>query len=542
MKKAIFKALRFIMVINLVAVLFLSQSAFAEEETANVSYNGKEKTVTVIANDMGAKGAAAIITISKDEENTIMNIARTDKNGTVTHTEIMPESFGGGRYNVTVATKKKTLEGYFIYPLAESINSVLPIINSKETVSDLCQALKDNSDPLAIDMLIFEEIAEKASKVMFALKPDDGYGSAAIFLESYNNAISAVYLNDGKTPADVFSKYGAAFGFDAGEYQALTDAEKALIDVYLKNADYTLLSVTDTFYEGKAVSQLGAADSWSVMRDKIEENEETLDFDTTYFDDLKNTDEVYQEFFSEFTGKENIDELRDLFLEVSERCYDKEKDSGSKSSSKGSGGGGGGGAKISVPKAEIPAVPEKNEQATNAEFADMAEHWAKDAVKSLSQSGIIGGFPDGTFKPDESVTRAQFTVMVAKALKIESDEKSDLSDVLEGSWYEKSVNAAVKAGIIGGMGDGKFCPDEYIKRQDALLILYRAFGEKLEKGEGKTFADSEKISDYAKEAIKHLSAAGIANGTDTGEIMPLDATSRAEVAAMLARILETGRE
>ncbi len=551
MKKAFYRALKYITALNLIGMLLFSQSAFAETEGANVSYNGKEKTVTVIANAATYEGAAAIVTISKDAENTIMNVVRTGSGGVVTHSEIMPESFDGGRYDITVSTKEKTLTGYFIYPLAESINSVLPIINSKETADDLCQALKDNADPLAIDMLIFEEIAEEVSAVMFSQKPESGWSESAEFLKSYNNALAAVYLNNGAAPVDVFSKYGAAFDFDAKNYTDLTDDEKARLDIYLKNTDYTRISVTDAFYNGKAVSQLAVADSWSTMLEKINENEDVLDLDKTYLDKLVNTDVAYQKLFGELKGGESVETIRSLFLEVTKSCFEKENNSGPVSSSKGSGGGGGGGggggASASTEKLpevtapDVTIVPDENTQ-TSTDFSDMTNHWAKDAVISLADSGIIGGFPDGTFRPDEAVTRAQFTVMVTRALGLNSDEKCALTDVLEGSWYEKSVSAAVKSGIVTGMGDGKFYPDEYIKRQDALLILHRAFGEKLQKIEENSFSDSEKISDYAKDAVEALSAAGIVKGTDTGEIKPLDNTSRAEVATMLERILEMGKE
>ena len=552
MKKAFCKALKYITALNLIGMILFAQSAFAETEKANVSYNGKEKTVTVIANAASYKGAAAVITISKDAENTIMNIVRTGNGGVVTHSEVMPENFEGGRYDITVSTKEKTLTGYFIYPLAESINSVLPIINSKENAVDLCQALKDNSDPLAIDMLVFEEIAEKASNIMFAQKPNGGWSESAEFLKSYNNALAAVSLNDGVAPVDVFSKYGAAFDFDAKNYTNLTDTEKAQLDILLKNTDYTRTSVADAFFNGKAVSQIAVADSWSSLMDKINENDAVLNLDKTYLNKLKNKDVAYQKLFGELNGDESIEIFRNLFLEVTKNCYEKEKNSGPESSSKGSGGGGGGGGGASSSKDKpaepttpteptITVEPDENIQ-ENTEFSDMTAHWAKDAVNSLAKSGIIGGFPDGTFKPDEAVTRAQFTVMVARALGLSSDEKCALTDVLEGSWYEKSISAAVKSGIVTGKGDGKFYPDEYIKRQDAILILHRAFSDKLQKGEVSSFTDSEKISDYAKAAIEALSAAGIVKGTDNGEIKPLNNTSRAEVATMLERILEIGKE
>lgn len=541
MKKSKYSILKLLAVLNLVGMLLLPQTVFAVDENASVSYNSKQKTITVIASVASYEGAAAVVTISKNAENTIMNITRTDSSGMVIHSEVMPESFEGGRYDVTVSTKEKTLTGYIIYPLDTSINAVLPIVNAKETESELEEALKDNADALAIDMLIFEPIAQPVSKVMLKTRPADGWSKADVFLESYNNALAAVNLNSGAAPEKVFSQYGTAFGIDVNEYMALDDSEKLLLDSYLKEADFTLLSVKDTFYIGKAVSQLRAADRWSVMRDKIEENEDILNFDTTYFDKVKNKDVVYQKFYAEFTGKENIDEIRELFLKVSENCYEDENEPRVESSSGGGGGGSSTKRPISVPISPEKPISNTTENKTT-EFTDMSKHWAADAVSKLAGKGIISGFEDGTFKPEEKVTRAQFTVMIAKARGLTEGEYCNLSDVEKGSWYEKSVNAAVSAGIVSGMGDGSFRPNEYIRRQDALLILYRAFGEKLQTGAAKSFADKEYISDYAKEAVDALSASGVVTGTDAGELKPIDNTSRAEVAALLARILEIGKE
>lgn len=557
MKKAINRALKCFSAINLIGILFFSQLAFAEgeAESASVSYNGKNKTVTVIAEVSTYANAAAVVTVSKDAENTIMNIVRTDSNGVVTHSEVMPEGFEGGRYDVTVSTMEKTLAGYFIYPIAAEIESVLPTINSKTTWQELCQAIKDNSDPLAVDRLIFDPIADNASKILFAQKPQNGWGNAAEFLRHYNNALAAVSLNAGTAPADVFLKYGAAIDFDANKYTLLKNNEKEKVDIYLKDADYTAMLVTEAFYEAKAISQIAVSDSWSALLGNIEdeENSVVLALDKTYFDELVNTDLAYQNLFSQLSGDENIEEIRALFVDVTKECYEKENESvpQSPSKDKDKGGGGGGGVSAPEPKPVEPTIPtepttptepEEEKPVSTPEFSDMTQHWAKDAVDTLTQSGIIGGFPDGTFRPNDSVTRAQFTVMVARALGISSDEKCALTDIEQGSWYEKSVSAAVQAGIINGMGDDKFCPDEYIKRQDALLIIYRAFNEILKETKNTGFADSLMISDYAREAIDALYAAEIVKGTDDGNLKPVDNTSRAEVATILVRILEKGKE
>ena len=509
--------------------------------TLNVSYNENENKVTITGNGASYYGAAAVITISKDEENTLINITRTGNGGSITHNELIPLSFEGGRYEVTVTTKEKTLNGYFIYPSDDSVRNTLPIINAKTSSSELCNALKENADSLAVDMLVFENVADEASVIMFEMRPDGGWRSPSEFLNSYNNALAAVSLNKGTAPAEVFSKYGAGIGIDAEKYNSLT-TEKTYVDDYLKNADYTTIFVKDAFYESKAISQVIGAGSWSALLKAItnEENALALDLDKTYFNKLVNADVAYQEFFSELNGNEDITQIRELFLKVTKACYEEEnKTVDEPNSSKDFGGGGGGGG---ISKQPSDSININNPTTEDTGFSDMSNHWAKDAINTLAKSGIIGGFPDGTFKPDESVTRAQFTVMVVRALGIKSEKQCEFTDVSGNSWYMESISAAVNAGIVNGTGDGKFSPDEYIKRQDAFLIIYRAYSELLKSEEKHSFVDGNMISDYAVQAVEALYAADIVKGTDSGELKPLDNTSRAEVATILLRIIEKGEE
>lgn len=546
MKKINYSISHIMAVLFITALMFiLPLTAIAQTDTANVSYNSNTKTVTVIANVSNRAGDAVIVTISKDSENTIINAIRTDANGSINHTEKMPESFAGGRYNVQVSSINKAATGYFIYPVDSTIVSVLPILNSKQNASDLCDAVVGSAGELAVDLLVFEPVKTQASQVLFALRPQAGWQTANEFLYSYNNSLAAVDLSQGTAPATVFSNYGAALGIDVTVYNGLTNEEKTKFDDILLNADYTAKDVKTIFTEGKALSQLRSADNWGDIRDKAElsDNENALGFDkATYYNRLKNKDKAYQEFYALFSETDTVEQLRTKFFNASKKCYEEENKPAQRPSGGSSGGSGFSGSVSYTPPVQTPVEPPVVTPDTSKTFTDVSGHWAEANIKSLAQKGIINGFEDGTFKPNNSVTRAEFTTMVVKALGLTTSSDVNFTDVASGSWYESYIKSAVKAGLVSGMPDGSFKPNEQIKRQDAILILYRGFESALKSGDAIEFSDKQAISDYALEAVNALSASGIVTGDDTLSFNPQNSTTRAEVAALIERILLLGKE
>lgn len=530
---------KFIMIF-LAAILFVLPVA-ASAAGANVSYNNSTKTVNIIADSLGRKGDSAIITISKDSENTIINAIRVGENGGVNHTEKMPESFDGGKYNVQVSSMSRTATGYFIYPVEATILSVLPILNSTEAASALCDAVVGSAGELAVDLLVFEPKSDASSEVLFALRPQLGWQSANEFLNSYNNSLAAVDLASGIAPTTVFSNYGAALGIDVNIYNGLTSEEKSIFDNILLNAVYTAKTVKTIFNEGKALSQLRAADNWGDMRDKAElsDNESALAFDkASYYNKLKNKDKAYQEFYAVFGSTDTVEQLRTKFFNASKKCYEEENKPEKKPTTTSPSGGGFGGSVSYTP----PAQTQTPAPDTSKSFTDVSAHWAEENIKSLASKGIINGFEDGSFKPDKAVTRAEFVTMVVKALGLTSTSNAEFADVASGSWYESYIKSAVAANLVSGMPDGSFAPNENIKRQDAILILYRGFENILESGKAIEFSDKSAISSYALEAADALSASGIVNGDDNLSFNPHHSTTRAEVAALLERILSLGKE
>jgi len=122
--------------------------------------------------------------------------------------------------------------------------------------------------------------------------------------------------------------------------------------------------------------------------------------------------------------------------------------------------------------ASLPSLP-----ASAASLADVSGHWAETAITYLVDKGIINGFPDGTFKPEEPVTRAQFAKMVTLALEYPTANEPAtpmFSDVTSSFWGFQSVEISAAAGLIMGFPDGTFAPDKNVTKAEAVTILTRA--------------------------------------------------------------------
>ena len=167
--------------------------------------------------------------------------------------------------------------------------------------------------------------------------------------------------------------------------------------------------------------------------------------------------------------------------------------------------------------------------------------WAVESVTALSEHGIVNGVGDGKFAPNDNVTREQLVKMLVSGFGIDTGNSScDFSDVLSGEWYYKYISAGVDSGMVNGIGNGLFGVGRAISREDICVMAYRcltAHGVTLN-GEGKSFGDSDSISDYAIEAVNSLSGAGIINGNENGQFLPKNTATRAEAAKIIYGVLK----
>ncbi|MBQ3356872.1 MAG: S-layer homology domain-containing protein [Oscillospiraceae bacterium] len=173
--------------------------------------------------------------------------------------------------------------------------------------------------------------------------------------------------------------------------------------------------------------------------------------------------------------------------------------------------------------------------AEEAAFSDIKGHWAEEIINEWASHKVVNGYPDGTFKPDNYITRAEFAQVVKNLLALDKKADKDFSDVAKGAWYYDAVMCVAKAEIMVGH-EGKFRPDDYITREEALLAYARlviGVGEDEQPDDLSMFPDGGEVSDWAKDRISALVREGIILGSSDGKLHPKDNITRAELLAML---------
>lgn len=157
--------------------------------------------------------------------------------------------------------------------------------------------------------------------------------------------------------------------------------------------------------------------------------------------------------------------------------------------------------------------------------------------------GIITGISSTTFNPEKNITRADFVLMLVRALGLEAEADSSFADVSQGAYYYEALSIAKKLGIIQGVDGSRFNPKGEITRQDMMVIAARALMavNKLtvsgSAGDLNGYTDSSKIAKYAVDSVAALVRDGIVRG-DGISIHPAAATTRAEAAVMIFRMLK----
>jgi Fibronectin type III domain./S-layer homology domain. len=184
-------------------------------------------------------------------------------------------------------------------------------------------------------------------------------------------------------------------------------------------------------------------------------------------------------------------------------------------------------------------TPTTSESGDTPTFSDIAGHWAEANIKKAVSDGIVKGYSDGTFKPNRTVTRAEFAVMLMNALKPQEEGAAlafaDTDKI--GSWAKKAVAQAVSLGIINGYADGSFHPDAEITRVEMAAMIAKAMGQPLAANASTGFADDKDIPAWAKGAVGFVKLAGIMKGKGDNEFAAQDHTTRAEAVTVLLNML-----
>jgi len=164
--------------------------------------------------------------------------------------------------------------------------------------------------------------------------------------------------------------------------------------------------------------------------------------------------------------------------------------------------------------------------------------WARDAVETLAGAGIVTGTDGIHFEPTRPVTRAEFVALLVRALDMEKrvDTKTTFKDIRAGDWYAAVVSSAAKAGLVEGYGDGTFRPNNTVTREEVAAMLVRVMDASPAEHR-LAFKDSAKVSLWAKNSVAEAVARGLIKGYPDGTFRPKNTASRAETAVMVYRLI-----
>jgi hypothetical protein len=172
------------------------------------------------------------------------------------------------------------------------------------------------------------------------------------------------------------------------------------------------------------------------------------------------------------------------------------------------------------------------------EISDISGHWATAEINKWISLGLAKGNPNGTFRPNDPVTRAEFVTFVNRVFNFKDKASHIFKDVKDNAWYADEIAKAFKAGILIGDGSGYANPDSFITRQEAAVILARVFNLKANnKNTANSFVDSGEIASWAWDAVSALAEKGFILGRPGNKFAPLDNCTRAESIKMIDNIM-----
>ena len=171
-------------------------------------------------------------------------------------------------------------------------------------------------------------------------------------------------------------------------------------------------------------------------------------------------------------------------------------------------------------------------------FTDTEGHWAQDSIQKWSEEyHIIQGYEDGTFHPDNSITRGAFAGIMDRFLQFQSISGRETFSDTAGSYWEDAILKLHAAGVYLGT-DGKALAGNTITRQQAVTMIARAFHIDAETTD-LSYSDAALIAEYARPAVAEMTAQGYLNDSWDGNFRPTDPITRAEIINILSNMINT---
>ncbi len=556
---------KFLSHISFVLIICLCSMSFMVSAATDVavSYNPADGVVS-LNGDAAGHTTVRTVPYSYDMETASSGNLYTDfdyfyAGGSFTYEFIMPDNAPYGKYAVYVSDGVVDSDG-FMYYNTSAADSLIPHLNRQTSSSSLADAISTSAATLGIDKDSDIYIANSTSASNILISGLMPFADSTDFYNDYHGALSLAAMHGaGKSTIEsLLLKYETNLDIDYSDYSALSDGHKSELCSVLSGMD-VVAELKYIKQEGKEVSYENLLDrtialcavrlagNWlDIKKAMLTDYSDVLSYIVTSNSSYKTSMEA--DVFARLAKTGNFSTVKTLKESFNSAVsYVVSQNTGAQSQTPQRPQGG----TVSLPSSSvIPGneydVPQGGEVSgirtslsapvlseAKAEYSDLHESdWEYQAVSTLGGNNVISGYTDGSYRPDNMITRAEFTKLIASAFSVSAQE-IEFDDVNKDDWFYPYVSVTAGAGIIQGY-DGSFSPNANITREDAALIIYR-LSSKLGKNYigSANFGDINDVSLYALTAVMGLGNAGIVNGDSNMKFNPKNNLTRAEAAQLI---------
>lgn len=537
---------KIILLVLSVLLVFSSMPVGAQGQSPEIIavYDSAQSAVTVSGTFPNTRYSGVTITILPEGKNegelsdtnlpADIRLTTTDGAGRFSTYILLNRDLPSGRYNCYANSGVNSAQSSFMHINPSEAANALVLVNACTSEGELHALLSDETTALLLGIAHgeFLENATGLVQLLFSWK-GSGFASASEFYDAFTIAKACIKINSGTDIERVLMQNQGLLGISyENDFNSLNDTEKVKLKTLLKNTDYSRIVFSEGFYSNRFLALITSVDRWSVLKNIVLEDGEQFGMRTSAgsaYHGTADKDKVFSIMMKKgITGVSTIAEAVIIFNDAVAQANgtDTYQNNISSPPSKRS--------PQNTPSIEMPNELLNEETEV---FTDIGNHWAREYIIKLHAEGVISGFSDNSFRPNGNITRAEFIKMMMRVMDIDESDTQAFEDVTKDDWFYGYVGGAFKAGIVKGEGMN-FLPTELITREDAATMLYRYLSQQA--GISKAafnFGDNEKISDYAKEAVEALGAAGIVKGLGDG-FHPKNPMTRAEAAVLFSNVAD----
>lgn len=199
----------------------------------------------------------------------------------------------------------------------------------------------------------------------------------------------------------------------------------------------------------------------------------------------------------------------------------------------------------------ISINPPTNKDENFKGFNDIENYpWAKDSINKLAELGIISGIADGSYGPALPCKRGDFAILINKTLgiKVSSTAKNFADNVDSSKYYYNDLIVGYNAGILSGYGDNNYKPEQYCTREEMAVLIAKSFEwlgndvTSVDQSINNKYSDVANISWWSAPYVAYLTDKGIMNGNTDGTLLPKNYINRAEMAVMMSKVYDYALE